>query len=157
VRVAYNGFLKNAYGFQHDNVELITDDEALPRKSFSVYATLEEYFGDLSEEDRKRAPQLTLSETGIDFGRFSSTTLVQKEMTLTNTGKKQLYLRSIQPNCECVTAVATAQTLAAGKTTTLTITFNPDQRKATQQKFVTLYSNDPNNPVQRIALSAYVE
>jgi hypothetical protein len=157
VRVGYNGLVKNAYGFQTDNVELITDDEEMPRKSFSVYATLEEYFGDLSEEERKRAPVLAISETTIDLGRFSSAATVKKTVTLVNTGKKPLYIRSIQPNCKCLTAVAATQALAAGKSTSLTIQFNPEQRKATQQKYVTVYSNDPSNPVQRIVLSAYVE
>lgn len=157
MRVGYNGFAKNAYGFQTDNVELVTDDEELPRKSFSVYATLEEYFGELSDEDRKRAPALTISETTIDLGRFSSTAMVEKSITLANTGKKQLLIRSIQPNCKCLTAAVVAQTIGVGKSTTLTIQFNPEQRKATQQKYITVYSNDPANPVQRIMLSGYVE
>ena len=30
-------------------------------------------------------------------------------------------------------------------------------RKGTQQKAVTVYSNDPQNPVQRVTFTAYVE
>jgi hypothetical protein len=40
---------------------------------------------------------------------------------------------------------------------TIKILFNPQDRKGTQQKAVTIYSSDPQNPVQRITLAAYVE
>jgi hypothetical protein len=39
----------------------------------------------------------------------------------------------------------------------LSIAFNPYDRKGTQQKSVTIYSNDPRNPVQRLVFTAYVE
>lgn len=157
IRIGYNGKLKNAYGFQSDNVEFLTDDEAMPRKSFSVYATLEDFFPALTKEELAKAPRLVLGESLVDLGRFSSSTTIERKVAITNTGKKELSLNAIQANCECLEATAEVITLAPGKSTQLTVRFNPAQRKGTQQKFVTLYSNDPVNPVQRISLTAYIE
>jgi hypothetical protein len=46
--------------------------------------------------------------------------------------------------------------LKPGESTALTITFDPQQRSGTHQKALTVYSNDPQNPVVRIMLGAYV-
>jgi hypothetical protein len=156
IQIGYNGKLKNAYGFQNDNVELLTDDTDQPRKSFSVYATLEEFFPPLSDDEKEKAPRLTIAEPMIDMGRFSSS-VVEKQISITNTGRKPLSIRSIQPNCQCLTASVDKTTIDPGRSVTLTLRFDPKDRKGTQQKFVTLYSNDPVNPVQRLSVMAYIE
>lgn len=157
VRISYNGKLKNQYGFQSDNVELHTDDETNPVKSFSVYATLEDYFGELSPEELAKAPQMRLADYSFDFGKLKSNSTVVKEVTVTNTGKKELNLKSIQGNCTCITASAGKTTLKPGDNTTVKIAFAAQDRSGTQQKAVTIYSNDPKNPVQRVTFTAYVD
>lgn len=157
IRIGYNAAKKNAYGFQSDNVEFLTDDKNTPRKSFSVYATIEEYFPKLSKEEISRAPRLMIPQEIVDFGRFKTGTTVEKQVTFTNTGKKELLIRAVQSNCQCVVATLNKMNIAPGKSEVLTIQFNGAQRKATQQKFITIYSNDPVNPVQRIAIGAYIE
>jgi hypothetical protein len=157
VRISYNGQMKNQYGFQADNVELHTDDETNPVKSMSVYATLEDYFGDLSPADLEKAPVMRVNEYSMDFGRIKGSSPTTKEVTITNGGKKELSLRSLQPNCNCVKAVAGKTSLKPGESTTMTISFDPMGRNGSQQKAVTIYSNDPVNPVQRVTFSAYVD
>jgi hypothetical protein len=157
VRINYNGKLKNQYGFQSDNVELHTDDETNPVKSFSVYATLEDYFGEMSSEEMMKAPQLRLADYSFDFGKLKSDATVVKEVQVMNAGKKELNLRSLQGNCTCITATAAKTTLKPGDNTTVKIAFTAQDRSGTQQKAVTIYSNDPKNPVQRITFTAYVD
>lgn len=153
IKIAYNGKLKNKYGFQSDNVELYTDDEAQPVKSFSVYATLEDYFPELKPEERAKAPQLRINASSVDYGRIATATT--REVSFVNTGKKELLIKSLQGNCTCVSATASKTTLKPGDSAVFKITFDPAERKATQTKSLTVYSNDPVNPVQRITLSAY--
>lgn len=157
VRISYNGKIKDQYGFQSDNVELHTDDEANPVKSFSVYATLEDYFPPLTASEAATAPQLKLSASSLDFGRLKPTAAVTREVQITNTGKKELSLKALQGNCTCVTASASRNSIKSGESTTIKITFDPRERSGTQQKAVTIYSNDPRNPVQRFTFAAYVE
>ena len=157
VRISYNGQMKNQYGFQSDNVELHTDDEINPVKSISVYATLEDFFGDLSASDMEKAPVMRVNEYSMDFGRVKGTSTTAKEVTITNGGKKELSIRSLQPNCTCVKAAAGKTSLKPGESTTVTIAFDPMGRNGSQQKAVTIYSNDPVNPVQRVTFTAYVD
>jgi hypothetical protein len=157
IKVSYNGRLRNQYGFQSDNIELQTNDETNPAKPFSVYATLEDYFPQLSPEELAKAPQLTLAETSLDFGRTSANTQMIREISLTNSGKKDLSIKAVQANCVCVKAVAAKALLKPGETGKITIAFDPQGRTGTQQKAVTIYTNDPRNPVQRFTFSAYVD
>lgn len=157
IKISYNGKQKGLYGFQSDNIEFHTDDADMPLKSFSVYATLEDYFPKLSADELAAAPQLKITDTSLDFGRIRPGQYIRREITVTNNGKKELNLKSLQPNCTCVTAMASKESLKAGESGTVEITFNPQDRKGSQQKAVTIYSNDPRNPVQRITFTAYVE
>jgi hypothetical protein len=157
VKVAYNGKKKNQYGFQSDNVEIHTNDEDTPVKSFSVYATIEDYFGDLKPEERAKAPRLQLGVSSIDFGRVGKNSTMIREIPISNTGKKDLSIRAVQGNCTCISAAAVKGILKPGESSIIKVTFNSTDRKGTNQKAVTVYSNDPNNPVQRFTFSAYVE
>ncbi len=157
LRLSYNGSKKNQYGFQSDNLELHTSDSQIPVKSISVFATLEEYFPDLTPEELAKAPGLLISEKTIDLGRIKQTAATEKTIAISNIGKKPLMIRSVQSNCTCTLVKASATTIKPGGSATIKITFNPEERKGTQQKSILVYSNDPKNPVQRIIFSAYVE
>jgi hypothetical protein len=157
VKVSYNGKLKNQYGFQSDNIELHTTDAVNPVKSFSVFATLEDFFPQLSEAEAAKAPQLRLNSYTLDFGRVKSSASSVREIQFTNTGKKELSLKSLQGNCTCITASASKTTVKPGESSIIKVSFDPQGRKGTQTKAVTVYSNDPKNPVQRFTATAYIE
>jgi hypothetical protein len=157
VKVSYNGKIKNQYGFQSDNIELNTNDEVNPVKSFSVYATVEDYFVQQSAEDLQKAPLLKLNATAIDFGRVNPGNKIIREVQFTNAGKKNLDIRALQGNCTCVSATADKKSLKPGESSVIKVAFDPQDRSGTQQKAVTVYSNDPRNPVQRFTFTAYVE
>jgi hypothetical protein len=157
LKVSYNGKLKDRYGFQSDNIVLHTDDEQLPLKSFNVYATLEDHFPELKPEDLAKAPRLRIISQSVDFGSMKQNQASTREVQLTNGGKSGLEIRSVVPNCTCITAVAAKSNLKEGESTTLTIAFNPQDRKGTQTKSITVYTNDPQMPVQRITLTGVVE
>lgn len=157
IRISYNGAMKNRYGFQADNVEIETDDKTNPVKSFSVYATLEDFFPKMTGAELALAPEMKIDAGLLDFGNISATASTDREVVLTNAGKKELVLKAIQPNCTCVTASASKSSLKPGETATLRITFNPSGRRGTQNKAVTIYSNDPRNPVQRLTFTAYIQ
>ncbi len=157
LRLSFNGKLKNQYGFQSDNIVLYTDDDKEAKKSFSVFATLEDYFPALSSAEIAKAPKMRIGEPNVDMGRIKQNQAVVREVMVSNLGKSTLELRSIQGNCECITVLTNKKFVKAGESSVLKISLDPQDRKGTQQKSVTIYSNDPKNPVQRITLAAYVE
>ena len=157
IKVGYNGKMKGQYGFQSDNIEIFTDDESIPSKSFSVYATLEDEFPQFTAEDIAKAPQLRVQYSTLDFGRLKPNTASVREIQFYNTGKKDLDIKSLQGNCTCVTASAEKTKIKPGESSSIKISLNPQDRKGSLQKAVTIYSNDPQNPVQRITFSGYVD
>jgi hypothetical protein len=157
IKVSYNGKQKGKYGFHSDNVEIQTDDETNPNKSFSVYATLEDNFKDLKPEELAKAPQLRMEVSTMDFGKIRPNATTVREVQFSNAGKKELQIKSIQGNCTCITASASKTSFKPGESGSIKIEFNPMDRKGTQQKAVTVYTNDPQSPVQRVTFTAYVE
>jgi hypothetical protein len=156
LKIGYNGKLKNEYGFHSDAIVLHTDDETQSNKSFTVYATLEDYFGELKPEELAKAPVLRLGSQSLDYGSMRQNQPVTRDITITNGGRTALEIRSVMGNCTCIEAGSNKTELKAGESTTLTITFNPEDRKGTQNKSVTIYSNDPRNPVQRVTITGVV-
>lgn len=157
LKISYDAKAKNQYGFVSDNIELITDDEGFERKPISVYATIEEYFPQLSADELAKGPQLRLQLAAIDLGRTLVNQPLKGELRIANTGKKELLIHALQPNCTCVDVHAEKMKLKGGEEMKLMISFNGQGRTGTHQKAITIYSNDPLQPVQRIGITAYIE
>ena len=156
IKILFDSKLKGQYGFVSENVEIKTDDKELPEKSFSVYATVEEYFSKLSETELANAPVLSLSANLIKFGNVKAGTVLDREIKLTNTGKKELIIRHAQSNCSCLTITPGLRVLKPGQETAVKISLNTTGRTGPQNKSITIYSTDPQNPVQRVTFTAGV-
>jgi len=157
IKISFDAKSRNEYGFMTDNIELLTDDVDQPRKPFAVYATVEEYFPPIPAEELKFAPIVKLDTSTLDLGRIRQGTILEKETVIKNNGKKELSIRAVQPNCKCISAVLSQDKIPSGGEAKLKIQLMSEGRTGTQQKAITIYSNDPRNPVQRITLIAYIE
>ncbi|MDL5051569.1 DUF1573 domain-containing protein [Oscillatoria amoena NRMC-F 0135] len=157
IKIGYNGMKKGQYGFQRDKIVLHTDDSVYPLKEFAVYATLEDYFIPPTPEALANAPQLRLAEMTVELGNIKSGQPSTREIAFSNTGKSDLEIREVQGNCSCLVASANKQLLKPGESAVLKLVFTPEDRKGTQTKAITVYSNDLQNPVQRIMVGAYAE
>lgn len=157
VRVLYNGAGRNEYGFQSDRIDIHTDDEDMPLKSISVYVTLEDHFPVMSREELQKAPVLRIVGSTFDLGKIPQFKDARRVITLRNDGKSKLTIHAIQPNCWCINTTLGEKEIRPGEEATLEIRFNPEDRLGTQQKSIVIYSNDPQNPAQRITFNAYVE
>ncbi len=156
MKVTYNAMLRNQYGFLSDNIVLVTSDANVPRKSFPVFATVEEYFLPVSSEDADKVPVMSLETGTIDFGSVNMGSTVVRNVKLRNTGKKELTIRFIQPNCPCIIVSTDKQKARPGEEVKVSISWKSEGKRGAQNKAITIYSTDPANPVQRVALKADV-
>lgn len=157
IKIKYNGLKRGLYGFQSDRIVIHTDDDRLPAKEFTLYVTLEDYFTPLPPEELAKAPQLRLPLYLFDFGTVNgSGKVLSRELTFTNTGKSGLEIRNVQGNCSCIQARVDKTLLKPNESGVLTILFTPEDRRGLQNKAVVIYSNDPQNPVQRVTFTATV-
>jgi len=157
IKVMYDARSRNQYGFVSDNIEITTDDDIQPVKSFSVYATIEEFFAPLSAEESALAPVLQMEINAVDFGRIRQGNVLTREIAIKNTGTKELHVKSVQGNCSCITALVEPFRIKSGEEGRLKVSLNTEGRTGIQQKAVTVYSNDPKNPVQRLTITGYIE
>ena len=156
LKIQYDAKMKNAYGFASDNIEIMTNDTESPLKTFSVFATVEEFFPPITAAALEVAPILKIENADIKFGDLQETATLQREVVVSNQGKKELSIRALQPNCTCLTVSADVMVLKPSQSTKIRISFLPKGRPGIQNKSIAIYSNDPRNPVQRITLSGYV-
>lgn len=157
IKLSYDAKQRNQYGFLSDNIEIHTNDSEMPVKIFSVYATAEEFFPTLTAEELSKAPALVSASYEILFDRVKAGKQIENSLTIANRGKSILEIRNIQSNCSCVITSMDKQTLKPREVSQLTWKLNTEGRKGTQNKAITIYSNDPRNPVQRITLSGFIE
>jgi hypothetical protein len=156
MKVTYNAMLRNQYGFLADKIEVVTNDETKPVKAFPVFATVEEFFLPVASEDSDKIPVMSLETGSIDFGNFNMGSTVERTIKLRNTGKKELSIRHVQTNCGCIIASTDKQKAKPGEEVKVTISWKSEGKHGAQHKAITIYSTDPVNPVQRIALTASI-
>ena len=157
IKITFDGRMKNQYGFASDNIQMTTNDPSMEVISMSVFASLEEYYAAPTRDEMLTVPILLVREQSLDLGHFRATATIDRSVTLKNMGKRDIQIKAMQGNCACISAVVDSNVIRGGDSTVLRISFKPQNRGGTQQKAITIYSNDPRNPVQRINVLAYIE
>lgn len=155
--VTYNGAGKDDFGFVSDAIKIYTDEEKDAEKSLRVIATIEEYFPPMTLEELAQAPKLTFERTEHDFGKIKKNATVHTEFTFTNSGKSELNIRVVKPNCGCVVQKLDKYTFQPGETGKMSVDFNSAGRRGSQQKSIVIFSNDPTAPTQRLIIKARVQ
>ncbi len=157
VIVYYHAEKTGELGFMSENIVFTTNeggDDA--RKSMSVYADIQEYFPPMTEEEKLNAPKLSIKNAIHNFGSITSGDVVSATFVLTNSGKTDLNIRKTKASCGCTVPKLATKDLKPGESVDLSVTFNSAGRKGTQIKTVTIYSNDPVKPIQKVTIKSKV-
>ena len=83
--------------------------------------------------------------------------VVSQDFVVTNSGKQDLVIRKFKSSCGCTASSNEKDVLKAGEKTTISVTFDSKNRKGKQYKYITMFSNAPNNPEFRISIQANVK
>ena len=83
--------------------------------------------------------------------------IVDTEFVFTNTGKENLNIRALKPNCGCTVSKLDKYDYAPGESGKISVEFNSTGRRGNQQKSIVVFSNDPSAPTQRLIIKARVE
>lgn len=154
--IVYDAKARNDFGFVADMIKIQTNDPNMPEKSYRVVAVINEYFPPMTPEELNKAPRLTFDKKRYDFGTIEEGAQVKASFVLTNTGKQTLNIRNIKTSCGCIVANLGTDTLKPSSSTTLEITFDATARRGNQIKSITVFSNDPATPTQKITLLATI-
>jgi uncharacterized secreted protein with C-terminal beta-propeller domain len=102
-------------------------------------------------------PKLDISTAEIDLKDISANAKVSRTVIFSNSGKETLHIRKIATNCSCVQTELKNNKLEPGEITDLKFTFDPKGRKGIDHKHISVFSNDPLNPVRTIVVRSTVK
>lgn len=157
VTVKYEGSKKNDWGQSNDRMNVIVNGEKNSQYRLTVSSTLEEDFSHLSEEELANAPRMEFKELEHDFGTLKQGDKATHNYTFTNTGKSDLIIRKIKTTCGCTATNPEKMVIKPGETSHITVTFNSAGKKGSQQKTITVISNDPKQSNTFLRIRGNVE
>jgi hypothetical protein len=92
-----------------------------------------------------------------DFGKIAHDTVVKHEFTVTNASKRTLAIKGVATSCGCTASEAAKKELAPGESTPLTVSFNSKGYSNEVSQFVYVNTDDPENPVIKFTIKAFVQ
>lgn len=156
IKGVYNAQKVDDWGSVIDKALIEVNGSASQNNRLTISANIKEDFSNLTKEELKNAPHIAFEESSYDFGKVSQNTKVKHQFVFTNTGKRKLILRKIDASCGCTVVKPEKKELSPGASSSLTVVFKTGNRSGHQNKMVTVISNDPENPVERLYLRGKV-
>ncbi|WP_304517140.1 DUF1573 domain-containing protein [Cecembia rubra] len=153
--VNYDGQKKNDLGFFDENIKLnLSEGEELELR---IIAVVYEYFAPIPKSMENIVPRLTLSENEVDLKEVSAGRKVQRNITLSNQGQDDLVIRKITGNCDCLSFNLSNKMIRQGARANLEFEFDTKGRRGIDHKHITIFSNDPINPVRTITIKSNIK
>lgn len=135
-------------------IRLSTNDAAMPDKSLTVTGVLNKVY---TAEELAAMPNIQFDVTAYDAGKVISGEKVVHAYQFTNTGQGDLLIESVKASCGCTATAPKDDVVAAGQTSEIVATFDTRGRQGRQAKSITVRTNDPDQPVIVLRLTAEVE
>ena len=156
IHLTIDGSKVNDYGLVNGEFQILTTDIMLPVKSvkFGFNATMD--FSRLKKKRVKKAPMLSVSQNQFDFGIMKEGAKSTQRFTISNHGKTPLSILKVSTPCGCTSTDLQPDVLAPGESKTVSLTFDSIFMNGQVNRDVTLYTNDPNNHVYKLYVSATV-
>lgn len=105
-------------------------------------------------------PQIALETTGIDLGDVVNGEIVMREVTVQNTGEKELVIEAVSTSCGCTKATLEPMTISPGGAATLQIVFDSgahgEALNGELMRQIFIASNDPEQSEAVVELTANV-
>lgn len=104
----------------------------------------------------QNAPQIAAKLTHYDFGQVREGEIVKYSFEVENRGDSDLKIKRVDASCGCTVAKLEKNNLKPGEKTTIKVEFNSENRLGPQEKFISVFSNDPKTPVFKFTLAGVV-
>jgi hypothetical protein len=103
-------------------------------------------------------PKITFQDDKHDFGKVPQGPQLQFNFKFTNSGAETLVIDHVQTSCGC-TGATTGEKKEYSKNENgeLTVTFNTQGREGHQEKVITVFSNDPEEPQKMLTITCDID
>ena len=101
-------------------------------------------------------PAIQFEKLEHDFGTVRQKTVVRETFAFTNTGDATLVIEKLETSCFCLKTVLSRKEIPAGESGSIEVAFHTLTFKDAVIKSVYVYTNDRNNEIVKIKLTANV-
>lgn len=101
-------------------------------------------------------PKLEVEQPSYDFGEIPQGETVRHIFSFTNSGDKPLHIEKVHSSCGCTAALVSTKTLAPGDRSEVQANFDSTRFRGEVSKTISLYSNDPKQPVVQLVVKGKV-
>ena len=110
---------------------------------------------DIDNLDTINIPKIRFEEKVFDFGIIHEGDIVEHEYTFRNVGKRDLIILDTKSTCGCTIPSYDDKPIPPGRKGKLTLRFDSNERKETQEKKVTIFTNSIPNK-HELTIKGYV-
>ncbi|MCL6261712.1 DUF1573 domain-containing protein [Aquiflexum sp. TKW24L] len=154
--MTYDGAAKNDLGYFDEVISIGLDKDDL-NLGIRVMSVVYEYFQPVPKSLENRVPKLGIATAEIDLREISANAKISRSITLTNMGQEPLNIRKVATNCDCVEVQLEKKDLEPGEKIELKFTFDPKGRRGIDHKHISIFTNDPLNPVRTIVVRSSIK
>ncbi len=104
----------------------------------------------------KNGPKLTFEKVVHDFGDIAPGSRNKCKFKFTNTGKNALKIGKVKSTCGCTVPKMKKKLYAPGESGIINITYKPVKKSGKATKYLTVPSNDPENPKIKLTIKAKI-
>lgn len=141
-------------GPQKKYIYVFSNDPKTPQYRLSFDAVVVEKL--MGSSDGKN-PKLVLSSNQFNFGEVDEGKVVEAKIEFKNEGKGVLEINDVKTTCGCTAVLLSSKKLQPGETGTIGINLDTSNRIGQFVRTVAIYSNDPEQPIHVITLSAIIK
>ncbi len=144
ITLTYNSSNKNDWDYVFDNIFVQVNGKNYGNNNLNISAVIKEDFTKLSPQQLKKAPQVTFEPESFNFGTIKQGETVDYVFKVYNKGKSPLIIRKVRSSCGCTAVIPQDKIIKPGKSTDLKVTFNSAHKRGSQNKSITIITNDPH-------------
>jgi hypothetical protein len=101
-------------------------------------------------------PKIEFSELAWDFGEVFPGDEATHEFKIFNKGDGLLKINNVRSSCGCTAAVTSKKEIGPGEEGSVKAAYNTHQGRGKVTKFITVFSNDPDQPEVKLRVSVTI-
>ncbi|MBL7811543.1 MAG: DUF1573 domain-containing protein [Bacteroidetes bacterium] len=156
IQVILDGKLLKGFGFGAFEIPVASDNAMTPYTGMYITYTRKLWFPKLNARELARAPKLVVDKKLHNFGEAKSGDFLSTEFLFTNTGKQELKLYEMHPDCTCLKVEYDRDVLKPGEKMKVKVTFDTVLKNGNANQSIWVVCNDPVTPERFISVHAHL-
>ena len=134
-----------------------TIDNQEQYQHFVMDIHVRENFTSITQYEQKNAPVVKVDRNEYDFGSMREGEKRKISFAVRNEGRSPLIIRKIETTCGCTVATSEKRVINPDQSTVLEVGFRAWGKSGKQRKTITMYCNDPRQPVVTFTIQCLIQ